>query len=102
MPEPETERPIEAALERLETIADRLDDPQLDLDEAVTLYGEGLRLYAACTKRLAAADRRIPQHAAAFVIEPVNRQPLGATGGRDFERHAEAIDFRGDGVFGDR
>lgn len=59
MAEPETERPIEAALERLETIADKLEDPQLDLDDAVKLYEEGLRLYAECTKRLDAADQRI-------------------------------------------
>ena len=59
MADPEAERPIEAALERLEAIADRLEDPQLDLDEAVKLYEEGLRLYAECTKRLDAADQRI-------------------------------------------
>jgi exodeoxyribonuclease VII small subunit len=66
MAEPETERPIEAALERLETIADRLEDPQLDLDEAVKLYEEGLRLYAECTKRLDAADQRITKLADAL------------------------------------
>lgn len=59
MAEPETERPVEATLERLEAIADKLEDPQLDLDEAVTLYEEGLRLYAECTSRLDAADQRI-------------------------------------------
>jgi len=59
MAEPDGERPIEAALERLEAIADKLEDPQLDLDEAVKLYEEGLRLYAECTKRLDAADQRI-------------------------------------------
>ena len=59
MAESESERPVEAALERLEAIADRLEDPQLDLDEAVTLYEEGLRLYAECTSRLDAADQRI-------------------------------------------
>jgi exodeoxyribonuclease VII small subunit len=66
MAEPETERPIEAALERLETIADQLEDPQLDLDAAVTLYEEGLRLYAECTKRLDAADQRITKLADAL------------------------------------
>ena len=66
MAEPETERPIEAALERLEAIADKLEDPQLDLDEAVTLYEEGLRLYAECTKRLDAADQRITKLADAL------------------------------------
>jgi exodeoxyribonuclease VII small subunit len=66
MAEPRTERPIEAALERLESIADTLEDPQLDLDEAVTLYEEGLRLYAECTKRLDAADQRITKLADAL------------------------------------
>lgn len=66
MADPETERPIEAALERLETIADKLEDPQLDLDEAVTLYEEGLRLYAECTKRLDAAEQRITKLADAL------------------------------------
>jgi exodeoxyribonuclease VII small subunit len=59
MAEPDAERPIEAALERLESIADKLEDPTLDLDDAVKLYEEGLRLYAECTKRLDAADQRI-------------------------------------------
>ncbi len=66
MAEPEAERPIEAALERLEAIADRLEDPQLDLDEAVKLYEEGLRLYAECTKRLDAADQKITKLADAL------------------------------------
>ena len=66
MTEPEAERPIEAALERLEAIADKLEDPGLDLDEAVTLYEEGLRLYAECTTRLDAADQRITKLADAL------------------------------------
>lgn len=66
MADPEAERPIEAALERLEAIADRLEDPQLDLDEAVKLYEEGLRLYAECTTRLDAADQRITKLADAL------------------------------------
>ena len=66
MTEPDTERPIEAALERLEAIADKLEDPALDLDEAVALYEEGLRLYAECTRRLDAADQRITKLADAL------------------------------------
>src|SRR5713101_994564 len=62
----EHEQPIEAALERLEAIADKLEDPQLDLDEAVKLYEEGLRLYAECTKRLDAADQKITKLADAL------------------------------------
>src|SRR5207248_11044055 len=74
MAEPEAERPIDAALERLETIADRLEDPQLDLDEAVKLYEEGLRLYAECAKRLDAADQRITKLADALAQQS-KRQP---------------------------
>ena len=59
MADAEAERPIEAALERLEAIADKLEDPQLDLDLAVKLYEEGLGLYTECAKRLDAADLRI-------------------------------------------
>jgi exodeoxyribonuclease VII small subunit len=66
MAEPDADRPIEAALERLEAIADTLEDPGLDLDEAVRLYEEGLRLYAECTKRLDAADQRITKLADAL------------------------------------
>ena len=66
MADPDAGQPIEAALERLEAIADRLEDPQLDLDEAVKLYEEGLRLYAECTKRLDAADQRITKLADAL------------------------------------
>lgn len=75
MAEPDSERPIEAALERLEAIADKLEDPQLDLDDAVTLYEEGLRLYALCTKRLDAADQRITKLADALA------QQAASTGG---------------------
>ncbi|MDE3101558.1 MAG: exodeoxyribonuclease VII small subunit [Chloroflexota bacterium] len=74
MPEPE-ERPIEAALERLEAIADKLEDPSLDLDEAVRLYEEGLRLYGECAKRLDAADLRITQLAEALAKQASERPP---------------------------
>jgi exodeoxyribonuclease VII small subunit len=60
------ETTIEAALVRLEAIADRLEDPSLDLDEAVRLYEEGLGLYERCAKRLDAAELRITQLAEAL------------------------------------
>ena len=66
MAEPDAGQPIEAALERLEAIADKLEDPELDLDAAVKLYEEGLRLYGECTKRLDAADQRITKLAEAL------------------------------------
>ena len=69
----EPELPLDQALERLEAIADRLEDPSLDLDEAVRLYEEGLRLYAACAKRLDAADLRITQLADALAKQARER-----------------------------
>ena len=62
----EKEPALDKALERLESIADTLEDPSLDLDEAVRLYEEGMRLYADCAKRLDAADLRITQLAEAL------------------------------------
>lgn len=71
---------VEAALVRLEAIADRLEDPGLELDEAVRLYEEGLRLYGECTTRLDAADLRITQLGDALAREAKQRtagQPPG-------------------------
>jgi exodeoxyribonuclease VII small subunit len=62
----DTEPTIEEALKRLETIADKLEDPELDLDQAVKLYEEGLGLYERCAKKLDAAELRITQLAEAL------------------------------------
>jgi len=62
----EAEPTIEEALQRLEAIADKLEDPSLDLDEAVRLYEEGLLLYERCAKKLDAAELRITQLADAL------------------------------------
>jgi len=67
------DRPIEAALERLEAIADKLEDPSLDLDQAVKLYEEGLQLYDQCAKRLDAADMRITELAEALAKQAAQR-----------------------------
>ena len=69
------DRPIEAALERLEAIADRLEDPSLDLDQAVKLYEEGLQLYDQCAKRLDAADMRITELAEALAKQAQRSDP---------------------------
>ena len=71
MAEPEVS--LDKALERLEAIADKLEDPALDLDEAVRLYEEGMRLYAECAKRLDSADLRITQLADALAKQTRER-----------------------------
>lgn len=63
---PDVEPTIEESLRRLEAIADKLEDPELDLDQAVRLYEEGIELYERCAKRLDAADLRITQLAEAL------------------------------------
>ncbi|TMG49629.1 MAG: exodeoxyribonuclease VII small subunit [Chloroflexi bacterium] len=72
MAEPEVT--LDKALERLEAIADKLEDPALDLDDAVRLYEEGLHLYAECAKRLDAADLRITQLADALAKQARREQ----------------------------
>jgi len=72
---PEGEGSLDKALVRLEEIADKLEDPALDLDEAVRLYEEGLRLYGECAKRLDAADLRITQLADALAKQARERGP---------------------------
>lgn len=67
------EQSIEEALKGLEAIADKLEDPSLDLDEAVRLYEEGLRLYERCAKRLDSADLRITQLAEALQKQAKDR-----------------------------
>ena len=74
MSEPD-ERPIEAELDRLEKIAEQLDDPKLDLDAAVRLYEEGLRLYEKCAKRLDAAEQRITTLAEALAQQAGRGSP---------------------------
>lgn len=63
---PEAEPTIEESLQRLEAIAEKLEDPGLDLDEAVRLYEEGLKLYERCAKKLDASELRITQLAEAL------------------------------------
>ncbi len=52
---------LEDAIARLEQIAERLEDPDTPLDEAVRLYEEGLALYQRCAAQLDAAELRITE-----------------------------------------
>ncbi|HOG64084.1 MAG TPA: exodeoxyribonuclease VII small subunit [Spirochaetota bacterium] len=71
--------PFEKGLERLEEISARLDDDAIPLEEAISLYEEGVKLSASLTEYLGKAERRIlvaPQRDA----EPLTIdecQPLG-------------------------
>lgn len=52
---------LEAAIARLESIAETLEDPETTLDTAVRLYEEGLALYRRCTAQIDAAELRITE-----------------------------------------
>ena len=47
------------ALKRLEEIIDRLENPNLDLEEGLELLEEGVRLHKLCKNRLTEASSRI-------------------------------------------
>jgi len=49
------------AIERLEKIADELERTDLDLDDALTRYEQGLALARACLERLDRAELRIKE-----------------------------------------
>lgn len=50
---------FEGALERLEEIVVRLEQGELDLEEALTVFEEGVGLSRRCAEQLDAAERRI-------------------------------------------
>lgn len=50
---------VEAALDRLETIVDRLEAGELTLEESLSCFEEGVRLTRHCAEKLEAAERRI-------------------------------------------
>lgn len=58
----EKERPsFEEALEKLETIVEKLSDPNITLEKSVELYEEGLKLSKFCSETLENAALRVEQ-----------------------------------------
>lgn len=47
------------ALHRLEEIINKLEDPNLDLEEGLKLLEEGVRLHKSCKDKLTQADVKI-------------------------------------------
>ncbi len=50
---------LEEAMRRLDAVTQALDRENVDLEEALRLYEEGVRLVALCNKRLGDAERKI-------------------------------------------
>ncbi len=53
------EEPFEKALERLEEIAERLEEGDLELEAALAAFEEGVGLARRCAEQLRDAERRI-------------------------------------------
>lgn len=50
---------FESAMERLESIVERIESTRLPLNELLTSYEEGTKLVKVCTDHLATAEQRI-------------------------------------------
>jgi exodeoxyribonuclease VII small subunit len=68
MPAASDSRDLAAQLERLELIVRRLETPDLDLDEALKLFEEGVERLRAARERLAQAGLKVKQ-----VLEHLDR-----------------------------
>ena len=50
---------LEDAMRRLDAVVSALDQENVELEEALRLYEEGVRLVAVCNQRLGDAERKI-------------------------------------------
>lgn len=61
MAKKQEEQTFEAALARLEEIVTKLETGEVALEEAMTLYEEGVRLSALCQAKLTAAEQKMDE-----------------------------------------
>lgn len=59
MAKPKKEEGFEQSLARLEEIVRKLEAEGLELEQAITLFEEGVRLAEACGSRLDAAEKKV-------------------------------------------
>lgn len=50
---------FEDSLQRLEEIVERLEDDDLELEQSLALFEEGVKLAAACNQRLDEAEKKV-------------------------------------------
>lgn len=61
MAKKQEEQTFETALARLEDIVAQLETGEVALEEAMTLYEEGVRLSALCQSKLTAAEKKMDE-----------------------------------------
>lgn len=67
---------IEAALERIEKLAEEMESDKLSLDALIDKYAEGTKLVRICQEKLDAAEQR---------IKVITRNAQGPNGLAEFE-----------------
>ena len=55
----EKTKSFESSLKRLETIVDEMENSQLDIDKAMSLFEEGISLVNQCSKKLDETKKKI-------------------------------------------
>lgn len=68
---------FETALSELESIASRMSDGELGLDESIALYQRGVALARVCQQRLEAAEQQVQ------VLQGQLLEPLDGDAGQD-------------------
>ena len=72
---------FESAMDRLESIVEKMESGKLPLEELIVRYEEGMNLVKICQERLASAEQK---------IEIITRNGAGKPVLKDFEPAAEA------------
>ncbi len=58
----EQKQSIEDALQKLESIVEKLGEDTVSLEDSLALFSEGMKLSDACMKQLEAAELTIEEH----------------------------------------
>jgi exodeoxyribonuclease VII small subunit len=61
MPKSKKKNNFESDLKRLEEISNLLENNEIDLDDAIALYEEGIRLSKNCIKKLKDAELKVTE-----------------------------------------
>ncbi len=87
---------FEAAMDRLETIVEQMESGEMQLEELIVRYEEGMKLVKTCQERLASAEQRIEiitrNHAGKPVVQPFDAagpaaRPEPAAAGKTESEH---------------
>jgi len=71
---------FEKALERLEEIVTRLEDGDLELENSLKMFEEGIKMAKICQSRLSSAEKKIEKlvkdNMGDISTEPIDEEPL--------------------------